>query len=146
MISSLKQLITPITQRPKLNAMQTNFFIRIEGKIQSIPFDSVIFISSKKNYCEIVTTEQKYLTYGMISSFERQLPKNMFCRVHRSFIISLQKIDWFKHDHVMLVDERKIPINKAGYKAIQERILIVGDCEKGSKIIVTLQDLTSCLK
>lgn len=30
----------------------------------------------------------------------------------------------------MLLGERKIPINKAGYKAIQERILIIGDCEK----------------
>jgi DNA-binding LytR/AlgR family response regulator len=109
--------------------MRTSFFIRVDGRIQAIQFEDVLSISSKKNYCEIVTVKGKLITYGTISCFEVQLPKNLFCRVHRSHIISLQKINYFKFDHVVLAGEKKLPLTKAGYKVLLEQILLIGECD-----------------
>jgi len=105
--------------------MQTAFFIRMNGKFQAIPFANVVYITAKKNYCEIVTTaNKKFMTYGSISCMEQKLPENMFCRVHRSYIISLQKIDSFDSNHVV-VNQEKLPLSKDGFEKVLQRVLLI---------------------
>jgi len=105
--------------------MHTAFFIRMNGKFQAIPFDSVLYITSKKNYCEIVTvTKKKFVTYGSISYFELKLPENLFCRSHRSYIISLQKIDSFDSNNVV-VNKEELPLSKEGYEKVLQRVILI---------------------
>jgi DNA-binding LytR/AlgR family response regulator len=105
--------------------MQTAFFVRMNGKFQSIPFDSVLYITSRKNYCEIFTiTKKKYLTYGSISYVEQKLPENLFCRVHRSYIISIGKIDAFDNNYVFL-NEEKLPLSKEGFEKVMKRVILL---------------------
>ena len=105
--------------------MQTAFFVRIEGKFKRIPFDSVLYINSKKNYVEIVTaSKKKFIVYGSITYLEKRLPENIFCRVHRSYIVSIGKINCFDHNHVEVGDEL-LPINKEGFEKIMERIIFI---------------------
>jgi DNA-binding LytR/AlgR family response regulator len=105
--------------------MQAAFFIRMNGRFQSIPFDSILYISSKRNYCEINTiSKKKYLTYGSISYVEEKLPENLFCRVHRCYVVSIGKIEAFDHNHLFLGEE-KLPISKEGFERVLERIVLI---------------------
>jgi len=104
--------------------MFTSFFVRVNGKLLAFPYDEVLYITAKNNYCEIVTTKGKALVYASLASFEEKLPDNLFCRVHRSHIIAIGKISSFEHNHVK-IGGQTLPISKAGFEAISKRVLII---------------------
>ena len=109
--------------------MFTSFFVRINGKLIAFPFDEILYITAKHNYCEVVTTKKKFLLYVSLSRFEEKLPENLFCRVHRSHIIAVQKVSSFDHSLVE-IQGQLLPINKSGFEAICKHVLIVyGDFE-----------------
>ena len=109
--------------------MFTSFFVRTNGKLIAFPFDEILYITAKHNYCEVVTTKKKFLLYVSLSRFEEKLPENLFCRVHRSHIIAVQKVSSFDHSLVE-IQGQLLPINKSGFEAICKHVLIVyGDLE-----------------
>jgi DNA-binding LytR/AlgR family response regulator len=63
-----------------------------KGKYLKIFYDEVIFIESKKNYVEFVLEDKKVLVYGSLQKVENQLLSNQFMRVHKSYIVSIDKI------------------------------------------------------
>ncbi|HWI93250.1 MAG TPA: LytTR family DNA-binding domain-containing protein [Flavisolibacter sp.] len=105
--------------------MQTAFLVPINGKLKCFLFEDILFISAKDKYCEFVTIDQKkWLVRIAISQVDKQLPENLFVRVHRSHIISLHKIDWLECD-VVTIGAHKLDVSKDGYEAITERVLIL---------------------
>lgn len=105
--------------------MQTAFFVRVEGRLKYFPFEDVLFISARDNYCEIVTVDQKkWLTHLTLTYLEQKLPENLFLRVHRSYIISLRKIDWLDHN-LVIIGKHEISVSRRGCAAIKQRTLIV---------------------
>lgn len=105
--------------------MQTAFLVRVNGKLKYIPFEDVLFIRSRDKYCEIVTTtNKKLLTLITLNYVERKLPQNLFVRIHRSHIISLNKIDSLSFNMVE-IGEHQLTVSKEGYKAITERTLVL---------------------
>mgnify|MGYP001554676584 CR=1 FL=1 len=112
--------------------MQTAFVIRVSGKFIYLPFDEVLYIKAKGNYCEFITTRQKkYVSYGTIGAIEPQLPENLFCRIHKSHVISIRKIKEFDHSSIQIGDT-ELPLSKIGFEKLLERLLII-DPEYGTK-------------
>lgn len=113
--------------------MQSAFLIRTNGKLKYIPFDEVLYITAKSNYCEIVTIDKKkFLGNVTLGYIHQKLPENLFCRIHRSYIISLTKIDWLDHKSVTIAYE-KLPLSKEGFKEITQRVLVLSP-EMDSKL------------
>lgn len=105
--------------------MQTAFFIRVDGRLKSISFDDVLYVSAKNNYCEIVTAgKKKYLAYVTMNCMEHKLPGELFIRVHRSYIISIKKIDWL-NGNKMAIEGQEIPVSREGHREVMQRILII---------------------
>ncbi|MGN6490407.1 MAG: LytR/AlgR family response regulator transcription factor [Agriterribacter sp.] len=105
--------------------MQTAFLVRVNGKLKYIPFEDVLFIIAKDKYCEIITVKKKkWLTRATMNYIEKKLPKNLFVRVHRSHIISLNKIDWLDYN-IVEIGEYKLAVNKQGHEAITEKTLVL---------------------
>lgn len=67
-------------------------FVKIKDRSYKIYFEDIIFIESQRNYIKIQTAEKEYICYQSISNFETLLPPDKFIRVHRSFIVSKEKI------------------------------------------------------
>lgn len=63
-----------------------------KGKYLKIFYNEIIFIESKKNYVEFVLEDKKVLVYGSLQKVENQLLTNQFMRVHKSYIVSVDKI------------------------------------------------------
>jgi DNA-binding LytR/AlgR family response regulator len=73
-------------------AEQHGFFnikSEIKGRMVKIRFDEVIFIEGAVNYIQIHTTNEKHMTYVTMREIERNLPKTLFARIHRSFIVNI---------------------------------------------------------
>lgn len=117
--------------------MYSAVFIRTNGKLTAFPFDEILFITARNNYSEIVTAKKKYFVYVTLGCLETRLPEYLFCRVHRSHIVAVRQISSFDHQEVE-VGGIKLPINKAGFEAILQRVLVISN-EADSKLINELE-------
>lgn len=95
-----------INKRPdELAAPKDGFFnikSEVKGRIIKIRFDQVTYIEGAVNYIQIYTTEGKHMTYLTMREIERHLPKSMFVRIHRSFIINLNFVSITERAQVKL--------------------------------------------
>lgn len=93
-------------------------FLNVQKKKVKILFAEIIYVESQKEYIKIVTTKGAYLSKMSTHEIESLLPANLFKRIHRSFIVSIQKIESYTADMVD-VNGVPIPIGR-GYKDVIE--------------------------
>ena len=84
-------------------------FIKVETKMVRVELDDILFIEGLKNYVSIFTKTQRIVTLQVMKQLEEILPANRFVRVHKSFIIALDKINSIERQEIYIGD-RIIPI------------------------------------
>jgi DNA-binding LytR/AlgR family response regulator len=94
---------------------ETYFFIKCDGKQIRINFNEILYVESIKDYVNIKTENEEIIYLETLKSLENKLPKN-FARVHKSYIINLEKIEKFETKTIFLVSEKEIPIGET-YKS-----------------------------
>jgi len=87
-------------------------YFRIDRKMTRVELDDILYIESLKDYSRIVRTAEKPLVMKKpISSIEEMLPENQFIRIHRSFIVAIQKVTAYTQ-HNIEVGDQELPIGK----------------------------------
>lgn len=86
-------------------------FLNVQKKKVKILFSEIIYIESQREYIKIVTTKQEYLSKISTHEIEGLLPANLFKRIHRSFIISIPKIESYTAE-IVEVYGFSIPIGR----------------------------------
>ncbi|WP_428660163.1 LytR/AlgR family response regulator transcription factor [Runella sp.] len=87
-------------------------FLKADGKIYKIMHDELLFAEAQGNYIKIITPQNTLLPSMTFSSFEELLPKSLFLRVHRSFIINKAKITHIEGNRVF-IQNHEIPIGSS---------------------------------
>jgi len=95
-------------------------FVNVQKKKVKILFSDLVYIESQREYIRIVTTGKEYISKMSTHEIESLLPVNLFRRIHRSFIISLDKIDSYTAETVD-VHGVSIPIGR-GYRDVLEKL------------------------
>jgi DNA-binding LytR/AlgR family response regulator len=105
------------------NNKQADTFInlRADRKNIKVSLDDILYIESLKDYIKVVTATKTIVTKQAISSIEEILPKEKFIRIHRSFIVSINKIESFTHE-VIEIGKQELPISRM-YKMEVNRAL-----------------------
>lgn len=96
-------------------------FVKSEYKVQKVNTEEILFIESMGDYAAIQLAEAKILTLENMKNLVERLPESQFVRVHRSFIISLSKIDFIERNRVKISD-RLIPISSSYQKGFWEMV------------------------
>ena len=100
------------------------FFVRTEFRIQRIDFDDILYIEGRKEYLKIVLMTERILTKQNFKEMISTLPELGFIRVHKSFIVAINKIGSIRNNRIT-IGEKSIPIGSTYkelfYKAIGER-------------------------
>src|SRR5687767_11478023 len=91
-------------------------FLSIQKKKVRVLFSEILYVESQREYVRIVTIKGAYLTKMSTHELEELLPADSFRRVHRSFIISINKIDSYTAESVELAGV-SIPIGR-GYRDV----------------------------
>jgi two-component system LytT family response regulator len=86
-------------------------FLNVQKKKVKILFSEIVYIESQREYIRIVTTKKEYISKMSTYEIEALLPANLFKRVHRSFIVSLGKIESYTAE-MMEVSGVTIPIGR----------------------------------
>lgn len=89
-------------------------FINVQKKKVRILFSDIIFIESQREYIKIRTTANEYISKMSTHEIEAILPAHLFKRVHRSFIVSIRRIESYTAEMIEIAGV-SIPIGK-GYR------------------------------
>lgn len=93
------------------NNSQGHIFIKTDGKLVRLNNEDILFIESMGDYVKFVTRDKKYITLNSMSNLEGKVDKQCFMRVHRSYIINMQKIDDIRENDLR-INGVEIPISK----------------------------------
>lgn len=96
-------------------------FISVQKKKVKVLYEEIIYIESQREYIKIVTTKNEYISKMSTHEIEEILPPNLFQRVHRSFIVSLRRIESYTAESIEM-NGVSIPIGK-GYRDVLEKYL-----------------------
>ena len=89
----------------------TYFFIKCDGQKVRINFNEILYIESIKDYVNIKTEEKEYIYLETLKSLETQLPIN-FQRVHKSYILNIDKILKVGSNFASLISKKEIPLGE----------------------------------
>ncbi len=87
------------------------FFIKCDHKFEKVNYSDVLYVEAMQNYCIIHTAERKMITYITFSGLESQLPADRFLKVHKSFLVSLNKIKAVEGNEILIRNAR-VPISR----------------------------------
>jgi two-component system, LytTR family, response regulator len=99
--------------------------VKADYMMQKVCFAEILYIEGMKDYLGIVTTEKRIMTLMSFSNLETLLPDHGFCRVHKSFIIALSRIDQIERNHV-IIRKQRIPIGDSYRKSFFELLKAKG--------------------
>ena len=91
--------------------IKDHLFLNVQKKKVKILFSEIVYIESQREYIKIITTKKEYLSKMSTHEIEALLPASLFKRIHRSFIISINKIDSYNADMVEIHGSH-IPIGR----------------------------------
>src|SRR5450432_4444390 len=106
-----------------MNQKPDFFFMRSASSYEKVFFNDILFIEAAQNYLTVHTEKGKLMALLTIKSLEEQLPSGKFLRIHKSFIVSLEKVTSLRGNEV-IIGAHKIPIGK-NYK--DDLLKIVND-------------------
>jgi len=102
--------VTTATEIPSpVNKMADFIFVKTEHKIQRIDFDDILYIEGLKDYISIFTINERIITLQNMKKMEETLPDERFIRVHKSYIVALEKIVSIERGRISIKD-KLIPI------------------------------------
>ena len=97
------------------------FFVKNGNITQKISFKDILFVEGMKDYLRIWTIEEKVMTLLSFKKLEESLPSNSFIRIHKSYLIALDKIESIERNHVKISGE-SLPIGESYRREFFARI------------------------
>ncbi len=96
----------------KDNASSTfhHIMVRADKKNYKIDFNELLFLEAQGDYVKFVTPERSILVHGTLKEFISQLPEKYFEQIHKSYVISLSKIDYVE-GNLVKVGIHKLPVS-----------------------------------
>ncbi len=104
---------TPPPPAPAVAAAPSDNYIyfKVDKKMVKTRMSDILYIESIKDYVKVRTAEKEIITQQKISYLEESLPKRHFLRVHRSFMVNIEKIDAYSATDVE-IGKFHIPIGR----------------------------------
>lgn len=111
-----KQQITAVSK-----AEPAYFFVKTETRIEKVYVSEVLFVEGMGDYWRIVTGNKRIMTLMNAKGIEEVLNEPHFCRVHKSFFVAVDKIDFVERKSIKIGNER-IPVSDTYQKHFFEII------------------------
>ena len=84
---------------------QEYIFVKVGFRIQKVAIGEILFIEGMKDYLRIHTSKEKIMTLLSFAKLEELVPSKKFIRVHRSFMVALEKIDHVEKNRIRIADQ-----------------------------------------
>lgn len=111
-----------IEEKVEIKQKKSEFmFVRADRKMVKVNFSEIQYIESFSDYLKIHLLDKLIVTRETITSIEAKLPQNEFIRIHRSFIVSIYKINSFTNEFIE-IKNKALPISRSYKKEVLQRL------------------------
>ncbi|GGG14253.1 DNA-binding response regulator [Dokdonia pacifica] len=114
---------TTATQTPtdQESASDTHLYINIDRRLIKLEIPSIYLIEAKGDYINVKTEDKNYTVHSTLKKIEDKLPKDLFLKVHRSYIINVKKIIDIE-DNSVLIKKDVIPVSRSNRPELMKRL------------------------
>ncbi len=110
------QAIDKVEQNtPTKNIDQDFLFIKTENRLEKVNLKDILFIEGMRDYRRVHLATKRIMTLQTFTEFEKIIPQNIVCRVHKSYMVSVQQIESISKNRIKIKDQL-IPISET-YKS-----------------------------
>jgi DNA-binding LytR/AlgR family response regulator len=99
-----------------------HIFIKVDGRLIKILFENILFVEALQNYIAVHTKEKKYISYLTLQSLLEFLPPSDFVKTHKSFIVSINKVDSLEGNNLQ-IGQHHIPVSRSLKEEVMEKLL-----------------------
>ena len=96
-------------------------FVKIDNKLVRVAYDEVRYVEALGDYVHIVTGTSKLIVYSTMKAVEEKFPASRFVRVHRSFIVNINRIQALE-DNSLIVETKHIPVGQTYLREVMLRL------------------------
>ncbi|WP_343707104.1 LytTR family DNA-binding domain-containing protein [Flavobacterium sp.] len=100
----------------------SHIFIKVDKKMMKINIEEILFVEGMKEYIKVVTPDKTYITHKSLTSLSEELPQDRFLRIHKSYVIALNKVKSIEGNRVQ-IQSYNIPIGRNYSKEVKNKIL-----------------------
>lgn len=106
-----------------LKAFETSnhIYIKSNNGYTRIDFDEIVYIEAYSDYMNIHTYRERFTALSTMKAIEQRLPEEKFIRVHRSYMVHLDKINRFE-DNMITLGEKVIPVSRSCKENLLKRL------------------------
>ena len=97
-------------------------FIKTEYRLEKLLLDELLYIEGMRDYRRIYATGKQIMTLQTFGELEQLFPVGVACRVHKSWMVALDKIDAIERD-ILRVGSKEIPVSETYRKQLMELLL-----------------------
>lgn len=107
-----------------LSSAATELYVKTDGKYIRVPYSDVLYFENVGDYIKVITNNGMHIIYGALKTLAQKLSYPRFLKVHRSFIVNLDKIVDIE-DNSLVIGKKVIPISRAHKPVIMNSINII---------------------
>jgi DNA-binding LytR/AlgR family response regulator len=113
------------SNQEEVNVREEEFvFIRDSNIVRRLKLDSILFAEAMGDYVKLYTAEKFYAIHTTLKTVEERLPASRFLRVHRSYLVAINKIDSMEGG-ALIINHKPIPVADAYRAALNKRMNII---------------------
>ncbi len=105
----------------QVNFEKDFFFVKEKGKSTKLKVDDILYVQAMGDYVSIFCANKKFTIHHTLSAIEKELPLSKFMRIHRSYIVALDKIDSLEEGTVY-VYQTAIPVGDSQKPALLQKL------------------------
>ena len=123
----LKQAIDKATETIESNKQEVKVeeqgfvFVKDNGILKRISIDDILFLEAMGDYVKVHTAQKFHVVHATLKSIEEKLPASKFIRVHRSYIVAINKID-FIQEGTISIGKTSIPVADTHKSNLNKRL------------------------
>jgi DNA-binding LytR/AlgR family response regulator len=110
-----------VENKVSLQPQKRSVELKIDGEMQSVALDKIVYVQSLGNYVKIFMEKKSFLVQVTTKELEDILPKNMFLRIHKSFIVNRSRVTKVL-DEELLLGDTSLPVGKTFKKYVRETV------------------------
>ncbi|WP_347838080.1 response regulator transcription factor [uncultured Draconibacterium sp.] len=107
------------------NTEEAFIYVKENKKVLKVQLNEILYVEGLSEYVQIYTTDKKIITKNSMTNMAEKLPENSFMRIHKSFIVSLSKIEAFTSSSIE-VPGKELPIGRSYKNAVLEVLQLQG--------------------
>ena len=96
-------------------------FVKTENRLEKIMISEILYIEGKRDYLCIHASNKKIMTLQSFSELEQLIPAHLVCRVHKSYMVAINKIESIERSRIKIADQL-IPVSETYKDAFHQLI------------------------